>query len=86
MLDPELLKLLVCPETAQSLTLADDQFVSELNSDIQEGKVHNAGGVTLTRLLDGGLLREDQKVIYPIVDGIPALLNDEAIKLGKNNV
>ncbi|MEK6270991.1 MAG: hypothetical protein N2B57_09565 [Planctomycetales bacterium] len=83
MLDPELLKLLICPETGQSLILANDQLLSELNSDIQGGKVRNLAGVTLTQSLDGALIREDRQVLYPILDGIPALLSDEAIKLEK---
>ncbi|MDG2408566.1 MAG: hypothetical protein P8M53_06125 [Pirellulales bacterium] len=85
MLDPELLKLLICPETGQSLILANDQLLSELNSDIQGGQVRNLAGVTLTQSLDGALIREDNQVLYPISDGIPALLSDEAIKLEKTD-
>jgi uncharacterized protein YbaR (Trm112 family) len=32
-------------------------------------------------LLDGGLLKASGDVIYPIVDGIPVLVRDEAIPL-----
>ncbi|MEC7695753.1 MAG: Trm112 family protein [Planctomycetota bacterium] len=85
MLDPDLLKLLICPESAQPLAIADDQIIADLNLDIQQRKIRNAGGNTLTRPLDGGLIREDRQVLYPIVDGIPAMLNDEAIKLENSN-
>ena len=85
MLEPDLLKLLICPESAQPLAIADDQIIADLNLDIQQGKIQNAGGNTLTRPLDGGLIREDRQVLYPIVDGIPAMLNDEAIKLENGN-
>ena len=86
MLDPDLLKLLICPESGQSLALADEQIIAALNSKIQLGKIENLGGITLTRPLDGGLIREDRQLLYPILDGIPALLNDEAIKLEESHV
>ena len=86
MLDPKLLKLLICPESGQSLALADEQMIAALNLNIQQGKIQNLGGLTLTRPLDGGLIREDRQILYPIVDRIPALLNDEAIKLGESHV
>ncbi len=85
MLNPEFLKLLICPDTGQSLILADSDLISGLNVDIQLGKICNLGGVTLNRPLEGALVREDRQVIYPILDGIPALLNDEAIQLGGND-
>ncbi len=85
MLNPEFLKLLICPDTGQSLILADNEFLSGLNVDIQQGKICNLGGVTLTRPLEGVLVREDRQVIYPILDGIPALLNDEAIQLDETD-
>ena len=84
-LDPDLLKLLICPDSAQALEIADKQIIAELNLGIQQGKIRNAGGNTLTRPLDGGLIREDRQVLYPIVDGIPAMLNEEAIKLEESN-
>ena len=84
-LDPDLLKLLICPETSQSLAMADEKIVTALNLGIQQGKIKNVGGMTLTRPLDGGLIREDNVVLYPVIDGIPALLNDEAIKLEEIN-
>ncbi len=86
MLNPKLLKLLICPETGQPLLLADEYLLSELNLEIEQGKVCNLAGVKLNRPLEGGLVREDRQILYPILDGIPALLNDEAIKLGESNV
>ena len=85
MLSPDLLKLLVCPETQQALSMADEDIISELNGRLLEGKVLNLSGVRLERPLEGGLIREDRKILYPILDGIPALLSDEAIELGAND-
>ena len=42
MLDPELLALLVCPETHQDLTEAGPEEVARLNEAIQQGAVRTA--------------------------------------------
>jgi uncharacterized protein YbaR (Trm112 family) len=41
----------------------------------------NKGGEPVEAPLAGGLVREDNTLLYPIVDGIPVLLIDEAIPL-----
>jgi uncharacterized protein YbaR (Trm112 family) len=35
--------------------------------------------------LDGGLVRADGQVLYPIIDRIPVLLVDEGILLAQNS-
>jgi uncharacterized protein len=85
-LNPELLKLLICPETGQPLILANEDLLSALNLEIEQGKVCNLAGIELNQPLEEGLVREDRQILYPILDGIPALLNDEAIKLSEYNV
>ena len=37
----------------------------------------------LLQVIDGGLLRADNTLFYPILDGIPLLLPDEAISLAE---
>ncbi len=75
----ELLEILQCPETRTPLTLADDRIVAAINSAIAAERLKNRGGDKMTKRLDGGLLRADGAVLYPIVDGIPILLVDESI-------
>jgi uncharacterized protein YbaR (Trm112 family) len=82
MLDPQLLKILVCPETRTPLSLADDALMAKLNAAIAAGRVANQGGRLLTDILSGGLVCADGGVLYPIVDDIPVLLIDERIPLG----
>ena len=79
MIDPELLDILICPETHQELRLADDELLERVNRAVQEGKLRNRGGEEVTEPLDGGLLREDGAVLYPIRDDIPVMLVDEAL-------
>jgi uncharacterized protein YbaR (Trm112 family) len=81
MIDPELLEILACPDTHQPLTMADDALVGSLNAAIEGGGLQNVGGSPVEGPLDGGLVREDGAVVYPIRDRIPVLLVDEGISL-----
>jgi uncharacterized protein YbaR (Trm112 family) len=81
MILPELLACLRCPETRQPLRLADAALLTQVNRAIAAGTARNRAGETLGQPLDGGLVREDGQVLYPIVDGIPTLLVDEGLPL-----
>jgi uncharacterized protein len=77
----EFLTMVRCPENRQTLALADETLVGQLNRAVQAGTLKNRSGQTLAQALDGAFVREDQAVAYPIVDGIPILLIDEGIPL-----
>jgi uncharacterized protein YbaR (Trm112 family) len=81
MIDAELLKILRCPETHQALTPASDEVVQSLNRAITERRLQNRAGQPVTDKIDGGLVREDRKYLYPIRGTIPVLLIDEALPL-----
>ena len=78
-LDKDLLEILACPETKEPVRLAEPDLVSRVNSAIEAGKVTSQDGQKIEKALDGGLLRQDGKVLYPIRGGIPIMLVDEAI-------
>ena len=82
MLDPELLDILVCPETRAPLRMADDELLAALNRAVEGGAVRNRRGELLTDPVTAGLVREDGAVLYPIRDGIPIMLIDEAVPVG----
>ncbi len=83
MVDPELLEILVCPETHQPVRPAEDELLSRLNEAIRSGGVTNRGGNAVGDPVEEGLVREDNKVLYPVREDIPIMLIDEAIELGK---
>jgi len=80
-MDKSLLKILVCPETHTPLREADASLVRRLNQQALRGVLKNKSGKKIECQLDGGLIRQDNAVLYPIVDGLPILLVDEAILL-----
>lgn len=79
--DPGLLKILCCPETHQPVTEAGAELVSGLNERIARGSLKNRAGKAVADKLDGGLLRQDRKLLYPIRNRIPIMLIEEAIPL-----
>ncbi len=83
MVDPELLEILVCPETHQPVRPAEDELLSRLNEAIRSGGVTNRGGNAVGDPVEEGLVREDNKVLYPVREDIPIMLIDEAIELHK---
>lgn len=81
MIDKELLDILACPETKEPVKLAEQALVDDLNGRIERGEVSNRGGNKVEKTMDGGLVRQDGKFLYPIEDEIPIMLIDEAIPL-----
>ena len=79
--DPELLKILCCPETHQPVSEADAALVARLNDRIKNGSLKDRSGKSVTEAIDGALLRQDRHVFYPVRDRIPIMLIEEAIPL-----
>lgn len=79
---PELLDLLVCPETYQPVRLAPPDVLALLNARVREGALRTRGGETVTREITEALLREDGRALYVVDDSIPVMLIEESIELG----
>jgi len=86
MVNPDLLKILCCPETYQPLREATPEVVNDLNQRISSGNLKNRAGKQVAERLGGGLIRSDGKYLYPIREEIPIMLIDEALPLQHDTV
>ncbi len=80
-LDKDLLAILCCPDTKQAVALADEQLIQKVNGAIERGVLNNKAQRPVTEKLDGGLIRSDSKILYPVREDIPVMLIDEGIPL-----
>lgn len=80
-LDQKLLEILACPETKEPVSEAADELIAKLNAAIDAGTILNRAGEKVAEKIDGGLVRQDGKYLYPIRDDIPIMLIDEGIPL-----
>jgi uncharacterized protein YbaR (Trm112 family) len=77
----EFIAMLRCPENRTPLALADAALIDRLNTAIRRGRLRNRGDQPVLEPLDGGLIRQDNAILYPIIRDIPVLLADEGIPL-----
>ena len=80
-IDKDLLAILCCPETKQAVSVAEAGLIQKINAAVARGQVTNKGLKPVSAPLEGGLIREDRKILYPIRAHIPALLIEEGIPL-----
>jgi uncharacterized protein len=80
-IDKDLLAILCCPETKLDVSLADDSLIRKLNEAVGRGVLKNKAKKPVTEPLDGGLIRSDRKILYPIREDIPVMLIEEGIPL-----
>ena len=81
MIHPELLEILCCPETRQRVREAPAALVESMNRAIRDGSLETPAGGGEAGVLDGGLVREDGKFLYPVRNGIPIMLIEERIAI-----
>ena len=80
-MDESFLSLLRCPRTGGELRLAGAEELAEYNEGAGEGRLSNAAGRKLTRAMEGALVSECGSWLYPVHEGIPVLLVEEAVAL-----
>ena len=80
-MEKELPAILVCPTDHTPLSRADGRTINRVNRAIAAGRITNRAGRPVEQPIDGGLVRSDKTLLYPVLDGIPVLLADEAIPL-----
>ena len=79
----QLLALLRCPETMQPLSLASPEQLALVEATRAAGSLRDRAGKPVTELISEGLIRADGRLLFPVRDGIPILLLDEAVPLGE---
>lgn len=80
-MDKRLLSILCCPVTHKGLHLAKADLLARVNEMIGTGKVLDNEGRVLCAALSEALVTDDGKILYPINDGIPVLLEGESVTL-----
>ncbi len=83
-IDKELLAILCCPDTKQAVSLAEGALISSLNEKIARGELLNKAGNKVDEKIDGGLIRADRQILYPIRESIPVMLIEEGIPLAES--
>ena len=78
-IDGKLLEILCCPVSKTPLNLMLPERLAKLNQAIEAGDVKFIDGKTVESPLQEALITEDSKVIYPIEDSIPILLEHKGI-------
>jgi uncharacterized protein YbaR (Trm112 family) len=80
-IDKDLLSILACPATHQPLREATAAELAALNARVAKGGVASVGGKPVAQALEAALVRQDGKLLYPVLHGIPVLLVDEGVAL-----
>ena len=78
-IDRRLLDILCCPVSRQPLVALPSAALARLNAQIEGGALQAADGSVVMVRLDEALCTPDQRRVYPVLDGIPALLPESAI-------
>ncbi len=80
MLEPEFVAMLRCVESGSSLALLDSASLETLNAAIVAGTITTQAGHQLDRPLEAALVNSDARWAYQVLDGIPVMLAEQAIR------
>ncbi|MFL2869398.1 MAG: hypothetical protein ACJZ8O_01500 [Pirellulaceae bacterium] len=83
LVDEHILSILRCPNSGESLSIADDEFIALLNQRILDGQMANATGESVDDVIDGGLVNESATWLSPVYGRIIDLNPTDAIDLQK---
>ena len=76
-----LLTILRCPISHKGLVLAKRDTLARVNKALVEGQLSNRDGTVLSEPLTEALLTDDSKMLYPVADGMPVMLEGESISM-----
>ena len=76
-----MLDFICCPVTRSSLELLPERELAQLNEAIASKRIRNREDTLVDAPLSEALVTRSGKLIYPIRDGVPLLLEEEAMAL-----
>ena len=74
-----LLEILCCPVSKTPLMVLNQQRLDKLNTAIETGDALYVNGDKITTPLSEALITEDGKLVYPVEEDIPLLLQEKGI-------
>lgn len=78
-IDGKLLEILCCPVSKTPLVRLPPDKLKKLNAAISAGEVQYVHGEVVAEPLREALMTEDARVVYPVIDEIPILLEEKGI-------
>ena len=78
-MDKKLLDIVCCPLTRLPLQLLDGTRLARLNSAIESGGIRARSDSPVGERLIEALVTRDGRLVYPVREGIPILLEEESI-------
>lgn len=79
MIDEALLACVRCPASGQALVVAPAGLTDNLNQLIAQQQLRDQTDALVEQPMEQALLTADRTRVYPVRDGIPALIPSEAI-------
>ena len=81
--DKKLLDIICCPATHAPLKLMPEATLHMLNTRIEAGRLRQRDDAPVTEALEQALMTEDERLAYPVREGIPILLEEQGILIAQ---